>query len=84
MSIGQNFDKPKRVVVLVETHDGVQHAFEIDGGTARWEWAGLADGPELGYGSAGKVTVEGRFHRINRSGMQLPELSGTKEITDGQ
>jgi hypothetical protein len=83
--IGEQFPNPRRVVVLVEAQDGTQHGFEFDGGTVKWEWTGQADGPTWGNGSAGRVTVEGRFHRKNRPGYEQDELPmGAKEITDGQ
>lgn len=77
--------KPKRTIILVEAEDGTQHGFEVDGGTVRWEATGLTDGPRWGMGSAGRITVEGRFHRKNRPGVEQPELPmGQKEVSDAQ
>lgn len=64
--IGKQFENARHIIVLVEDSDGTQHAFQVEPGTVGWEWTGLAEGAELGYGSEGRVTVCGRFHRKNR------------------
>lgn len=74
MTIGQYFKDAKQVIILVQHKDGSQHAFQLEPGTVRWEHTGMADGPELGYGSAGRLTVEGRFHRKNRSPLSQSAL----------
>jgi hypothetical protein len=68
--IGQEFDDAVQIIVLVERRDGSQHAFQVEMGTVTWEATGFAFGKRLGDGSAGRVTVEGRFHRKNRAGIE--------------
>lgn len=71
--IGREFTNPQRVVVLLIAQDGRQHGFEVYPGTMRWEWTGTTDYSPIGAGSTGRVTVEGRFHRMDRSGdLALP------------
>jgi hypothetical protein len=64
--IGQEFKDVAEVIVLVRRHDGSQHAFQVEAGTVKWESTGFAQSRTLGDGAAGRVTVEGRFHRKNR------------------
>lgn len=94
--IGRSFTNTRRVVVLVEDDKGVQHGFDLEGASVRWEWTGIGgSGPRLGEGSTGRVVVEGRFHRksidpeaqqvfdrISAERAALP--AAVKEITDGQ
>lgn len=76
--IGQTFKDATEIIVLVKERDGSQHAFQVEVGTVRWEATGMAHGPELGYGSAGRVTVEGRFHRKNRPGEDQPAIDSPR------
>ncbi|MCD6056485.1 MAG: hypothetical protein K0Q89_15 [Thermomicrobiales bacterium] len=75
MSIGQEFTDATEVIVLVAMPDGSQHAFQVEAGTVRWEWAGVTDSPTMGVGSAGRVTVEGRFYRKRRDQLN-PNIQG--------
>lgn len=78
--IGKDIN-PRRTIILVEAQDGTQHGFEVDGGSVRWEWTGMSEGPTMGLGSSGRIIVEGRFHRKNRPGYEQDELPiGRKEI----
>jgi hypothetical protein len=81
VSIGQTFENARQIIVLVQAADGTEHAFQVEG-KARWEWTGLATGETMGHGSAGRVTVEGRFHRKNRDPIMQAafDAAATKEL----
>jgi hypothetical protein len=60
----------RRVVVLVEQHDGRQFAYEVTRGEASWEWVGT----DPRDGSIGTVKVTGMFHRKGRRVEMVPGL----------
>lgn len=61
--IGREFDHPRKVIILVQDAQGLQHGFEIDNPRrAGWE---LIDVVDADGRSTGRVTVEGAMYRTS-------------------
>jgi len=74
MSVGQEFLRPRRVVVLIEDYDGQQHGWEVTDGRASWSFEGIGWSEAAGTGTKATMTVTGRFHRRTR-GVRLEEFN---------
>lgn len=64
---GQRIRNPKRVVLLVEDYDGLQHGWEVFDATAEYQ---ITDYP--GGSAHGRVSVHGEFHRMKRAATLHP------------
>lgn len=78
MSVGQEFTNAKRVVVLIEGQDGLEHGWEVfNPRQVDWEFYGI-----IGGSSHATMTVSGEFHRMTRYGANGAFESGTLELEE--
>lgn len=68
--VSESIPNPKRIVVLIEEHDGSQRGWEVTPPmSAAWHWTGV--GPN---GSTGRIEASGTFYRKRRAGEIINEL----------
>lgn len=66
-AFGQRIRNPKRVVLLIEDHDGLQHGWEVFDANVDYQ---ITDYP--GGSAHGSISAHGEFHRMKRGATLHP------------